>query len=163
MSGLHLEERGLLSLTSAGNRAYDETRRCVPSLDFLLTVLENGVENHTNMRNYELIIFFFSVDIGDKCHKLSITNTSVAWNALREMALQDSIASQPPQAQTNRFRKVANMIRFVRRTSAEVYLLKVPDDHISYNDTFIVSVRRLFFELFLINCNCSFLLRLVRP
>ena len=113
------------------------------------------------MRSYELNIFFFSVDIGDKCNKLSITNTSVAWDALRELAQQDSIVPQPPPTQTNRLKKIADMIRFVRRTSAEAGLLKVPGDDISYNDTFIVSVRRLFFELFLVNS--SFLLRLVPP
>ena len=86
----------------------------------------------------------------------------MAWDALRELAQQDSIVSQPPPTQTNRLKKIADMIRFVRRTSAEAGLLmKVPGDDISYNDTFIVSVRRLFFELFLINR--SFLLRLVRP
>ena len=67
--------------------------------------------------------------------------------------------SQPPPAQTNRLRKIADMIRFVRRTSAEAGLLKVPGDDISYNDTLIVRARRLFFELFLINL--SFPLRLV--
>ena len=85
----------------------------------------------------------------------------MAWDALRELAQQDSIVSQPPPTQTNRLKKIADMIRFVRRTSAEAGLLKVPGDDISYNDTFIVSVRRLFFELFLINR--SFLLRLVLP
>lgn len=72
------------------------------------------------------LIFFCSVDIGDKCQKLSIINTSVAWNALREMALQNSNVSQPPPPQTNRLRKIANMIKFVRRTSAEAGLLKDP-------------------------------------
>ena len=85
----------------------------------------------------------------------------MAWDALRELAQQDSIVSQPPPTQTNRLIKIADMIRFVKRTSAEAGLLKVPGGDFSYNDTFIVSVRRLFFELFLINR--SFLLRLVLP
>jgi len=85
----------------------------------------------------------------------------VAWNALRESALKDSIVSKPPPAETGRLRKIANMVRFVRRSSIATGRLKVPSDDISYNDTFIVSVRKLFFELFLINR--SFLFRLVHP
>ena len=112
-----------------------------------------------NVRSYKLFFFSFSVDIGDKSHRLPITNTSVAWNALRQLAQQDSIVSQPPPAKTGRLRKIANMVRLIRRSSIAAGLLKVSSDDNSYNDTFIVSVRRLFFELFL----ASLLLRLVRP
>ena len=94
------------------------------------------------MRSYELIsIFPSSENIGDKCHRLSITNTSVAWNALRESAQRDSILSQSVQGETGRLRKIADMVRFVRRSSIAAHRLKVPRNEISYNDTFMVSMR----------------------
>ena len=90
----------------------------------------------------DLIIFFpFSVNIGNKRHSLYITNTSEAWNALRESALKDSIVSKPPPKKTRWFGKITNMVRFVRRSTIAAGL-KVPGDDNPYNDTFIVSVRK---------------------
>ena len=58
--------------------------------------------------------------------------------------------SQPPPKKTGRLRKIGNMVRFVKRSSIAAGL-KVPGDDICYNDTFIVSVIKLFIELYLIN------------
>jgi len=91
-------------------------------------------------KHENLSCFSFSVDIGDKSHRLSITNTSVAWDALRISVQQDGISSQPAQAETGLLRKIAFMARFVRRSSVAAGRLKEPDYDNSYSDTFIVSV-----------------------
>ena len=85
-------------------------------------------------------MFSFSVDIGDNSHKLSITNTSVAWDALRISVQQDGILSQRAHAETGLLRKIAFMARFVRRSLLAAGWLKEPDYDNSYSDTFIVSV-----------------------
>ena len=85
--------------------------------------------------------FFSSVNFGDR---VAIHDTSVAWNALRKSADRDKIVSQPIQRETGRLRKIADMVRFVRRSSATAHLRKVrtPSDEISYDDAFLVSMRR---------------------
>ncbi|KAL9950833.1 hypothetical protein ACROYT_G043397 [Oculina patagonica] len=74
------------------------------------------------------------VNVGDR---VAINDTSVAWNALRESANRDRAVLQSISKETGRLRKIADMIRFVRRSSVAAHQGKVSSEEISYNDEFI--------------------------
>lgn len=92
---------------------------------------------------------FFSVNIRDNHHVLAINDTDVAWTALRVSAGADSQKDAVQQRKISdtgqRFRKLFNAVRFMRRISGDAASIFPTNKtqakiSLSYNQDFVVSI-----------------------
>ena len=72
-----------------------------------------------------------------------MNDTSVAWTALRESANREKIASLESERRGSapgRFKKLADAVLFIKRTSTVDAHMTNQDDVLSYDEEFVVSV-----------------------
>ena len=86
----------------------------------------------------------FSVNIGDDRRIFTVNDTSVAWTALLESANREKRASiAQPEIKAGRlglFKSITDAVRFIRRSSSVKVQNTTPNEVLSYNEEYRVSV-----------------------